>query len=40
MKVLFIAHGLLIDCGRASKQTRGIVGGFYENGSPPFNVQT
>ena len=30
---------LLIDCGRASKQTRGINGPFYENGSPPFNEQ-
>jgi hypothetical protein len=39
MKSLFIAPLLLIDCGRASKQTRGIRGAFWENGSPPFNQQ-
>lgn len=39
MKSLFIAHGLLIDCGRASKQTRGSGGAFWENGPAPFNQQ-
>jgi hypothetical protein len=39
MKLLFIAHGLLIDCGRASKQTRGPWGAFYENGPAPWNQQ-
>jgi hypothetical protein len=39
MKSLFIAHGLLIDCGRASKHTRGTAGAFFEAGSPPYNQQ-
>jgi hypothetical protein len=39
MKSLFTAPLLLIDCGRASKQTRGISGAFAEAGSPPFNQQ-
>ena len=39
MKLLFIAHGLLIDCGRVSKNTRGPAGAFYENGGAPFNQQ-
>jgi hypothetical protein len=30
---------LLIDCGKASKQTRGPAGGFFENGLPPNNKQ-
>jgi hypothetical protein len=37
MKSLFIAPLLLIDCGRASKQTRGIAGAFFEVGNPPYN---
>ncbi len=37
MKSLFTAHLLLIDCGRASKQTRGPGGIFSEPGNPPFN---
>jgi hypothetical protein len=38
MKLLFIAHTLLIDCGKASKQTKGVVAGlFTEVGSPPAN---
>ena len=39
MKSLFIAPLLLIDCGKASKQTRGISGAFWENGPAPFNQQ-
>jgi len=39
MKSLFIAPLLLIDCGKASKQTRGITGAFWENGPAPFNQQ-
>jgi hypothetical protein len=39
MKLLFRAPGLLIDCGRASKKTRGPGGIFYENGPAPFNQQ-
>jgi hypothetical protein len=39
MKFLFSAPGLLIDCGRVSKQTRGINGAFYEPGNPPYNKQ-
>ena len=40
MKSVFIAPLLLIDCGKASKQTRGPTGAFAENGNPPFNQQT
>jgi hypothetical protein len=37
MKSLFIAHTLLIDCGKASSRTRGQFSGvFSEGGSPPF----
>jgi len=33
-----IVHIVLIDCGRASKATRGsFMGPFTEGGSPPFN---
>jgi len=28
---------LLIDCGKASKQTRGPAGAFFEAGNPPNN---
>ena len=38
MKLLFIAHMMLIDCGKASKQTKGQPSGlFSEVGSPPLN---
>lgn len=38
MKLKFIAHMMLIDCGKASKQTRGVISGlFTEVGSPPTN---
>jgi hypothetical protein len=37
MNGLLNATGLLIDCGRASKQTRGPAGAFWENGVPPNN---
>jgi hypothetical protein len=38
MKLLFIAHTLLIDCGKASKQTKGTVAGvFSEAGTAPLN---
>ena len=38
MKLLFIAHMMLIDCGKASKQTKGQLSGFFtEAGSPPLN---
>ena len=38
MKLLFIAHSLLIDCGKASKQTKGLSSGlFSEGGTSPFN---
>jgi len=38
MKMLFTAHSLLIDCGKASKQTKGTFSAFFtEAGSPPFN---
>jgi hypothetical protein len=38
MKLLFNAHTLLIDCGKASKQTKGTVSAlFTEAGSPPTN---
>jgi hypothetical protein len=30
---------LLIDCGRASKLTRGLSGPYFENGGAPFNQQ-
>ena len=37
MKSLFIAHMLLVDCGKASKQTKGTTSGvFSEAGSPPW----
>jgi hypothetical protein len=39
MKSLLFAPLLLIDCGRASKQTRGYGGAFAEAGNPPFNRQ-
>ena len=35
---LFIAHSLLIDCGKASKLTKGEFDEpFFEGGSSPFN---
>ena len=38
MKALFIAHALLVDCGKASKQTKGSFSGiFTEAGNPPMN---
>ena len=38
MKLLFIAHSLLIDCGKASKQTKGTLSGvFSEASTPPWN---
>jgi hypothetical protein len=38
MKLLFIAHSLLIDCGKASKQTKGGASGpFSEAGTAPLN---
>jgi hypothetical protein len=38
MKSLFIAHSLLIDCGKASKQTRGLLSGPLTEGSAsPWN---
>jgi hypothetical protein len=38
MKSLFVAHILLIDCGKASKQTKGRVSGFFtEGGTAPLN---
>jgi hypothetical protein len=38
MKLSFIAHSLLIDCGKASKQTKGLfIGPFSEAGPPPGN---
>jgi len=38
MKLLFVAHSLLIDCGKASKQTKGTFSQpLSEAGSPPFN---
>jgi hypothetical protein len=36
MKFLFTVPGLLIDCGRASRQTRGPSGLFTEAGNPPW----
>lgn len=36
---LFIAHSLLIDCGKASKLTKGQFNEpFSEGGGPPFNT--
>lgn len=33
-----LAHLILIDCGKASKMTRGVItGGLTEGGAPPFN---
>jgi hypothetical protein len=41
MKLKFIAHLMLIDCGKASKQTKGTTFGFFtEGGSPPGNRWT
>jgi len=38
MKLLFIAHMMLIDCGKASKQTKGQPTGFFtEAGTAPTN---
>jgi len=38
MKLLFIAHLLLIDCGKASKQTRGTFNQpLWEAGTSPLN---
>ena len=38
MKLKFIAHIMLIDCGKASKQTKGQPAGFFtEAGGPPLN---
>lgn len=38
MKIVVVAPMLLIDCGRASKRTRGsTIGAFTEAGNPPFN---
>jgi len=38
MKLLFIAHSLLVDCGKASKRTKGTTSGiFSEAGTAPFN---
>ena len=37
MKSKFIAHMLLIDCGKASKATRGSnLGAIFEGGAAPF----
>ena len=37
MKLLFIAHMLLVDCGKASKQTKGATSGiFSEAGTAPW----
>jgi hypothetical protein len=41
MKLLFIAHSLLVDCGKASKQTKGQTSGvFSEAGTAPFTKYT
>jgi len=41
MKLLFIAHMLLVDCGKASKQTKGTSSGiFTEAGTAPLNRYT
>jgi hypothetical protein len=38
MKFLFVAHMLLIDCGKASKQTRGQISDpLWEGGTAPGN---
>jgi hypothetical protein len=38
MKLLSVVHTFLIDCGKASKKTRGSFSGvFSEAGGPPFN---
>ncbi len=38
MKLKFIARIFLIDCGKASRMTRGsFTGPFTEAGAPPFN---
>lgn len=38
MKLLFIAHSILIDCGKASKRTKGTFAApLTEAGQPPFN---
>jgi hypothetical protein len=38
MKFKFIFRLLMVDCGRASKMTRGVfTGALTEAGSPPFN---
>jgi hypothetical protein len=38
MKLLFTAHPLLIDCGKASKQTKGVLSAaFWEGGVAPTN---
>jgi len=34
MKLLFIAHSLLIDCGKASKQTQGTINQPLSEGGP------
>jgi hypothetical protein len=37
MKSLFVARLLLIDCGKASKRTRGaLTGGIFEGAFPPY----
>lgn len=38
---LFVAHSMLIDCGKASKQTKGQLSGvFNEASTSPFNFYT
>jgi hypothetical protein len=38
MKLKFTAHLMLIDCGKASKMTHGVMfAPFSEGGSPPYN---
>jgi hypothetical protein len=38
MKLKFIAHLMLIDCGKASKTTRGVMfAPFSEGTAPPYN---
>ena len=38
MKSKFVAHILLVDCGKASTATRGsMIGGISEIAAPPFN---
>jgi hypothetical protein len=36
MKSKFIARLFLVDCGKASKMTKGVWGAFVESSSPPF----